>query len=101
MRTRTRPLTSFLGCHADVRGSGPLLALTTAAAFAASTIALKYVSEALDPSSIILLRSLVALVVLATLAAPQGAAALRVSLRHLLPIALMGVSGIVGYVYFL
>jgi drug/metabolite transporter (DMT)-like permease len=87
---------SLSGLH----GSGPFLTLTTAAAFASSTIAGKFASEALNPGSIILLRSLIALMFLAILAAPQGTAAFKVSRRHLLPIALLGASGIVGYVYF-
>ncbi len=100
MHSRMRVLGSFAGAYTGFLGSRPFLALSTAAVFAGSTIAGKFASESLDPISIILVRSLMALMFLAILAAPQGTAAFKVSPRHLLPIALLGASGIVGYVYF-
>ena len=100
MRSRTQTRGSFAGASSSFLGSGPGLALTTAAIFASSTIAGKFASETLDPRSILLVRSLLALMFLATLAAQQGTAVFKISLRHVLPIALLGASGIVGYVYF-
>jgi drug/metabolite transporter (DMT)-like permease len=100
MRSRTQVLGSLAGRYMGLHGSGPLLALTTAAIFAGSTIAGKFASEALDPTTIILFRSLLALMFLAILAAPRGSTAFKVSPRHLLPIGFLGASGIVGYVYF-
>ena len=95
-----RVLGSFAGAYTGVHWSRPFFALGTAAVCAGSTIAGEFASEALDPISIILVRSLMAFIFLAILAAPQGTAAFKASPRHLLPIALLGASGIVGYVYF-
>ena len=93
MRSRTQTRGSFAGASSSFLGSGPGLALTTAAIFASSTIAGKFASETLDPRSILLVRSLLALMFLATLAAQQGTAVFKKSLRHVLPIALLGASG--------
>lgn len=101
MRQSMQAFHSLSGAYAGFNSSGPFLALTTAAIFAGSTIAAKVASETLEPASIILLRSLLALSVLALMAAAQGRGALEVSPRHFAPIALLGASGIVGYVYFL
>ncbi|WJI67489.1 MULTISPECIES: DMT family transporter [unclassified Mesorhizobium] len=80
--------------------NGYLLSLVTATIFAGSTIAAKFVSASLDPISIILLRSLIALVVLSALVTMKGLKAIAVAPRDLLPMMALGATGIVGYAYF-
>ncbi len=74
--------------------------LLTSLLFSGSYIAGKYTTVDLDPLTTTLLRYLVALVFLFALGFAHGRAALRVARRDLLPMASLGLFGIVGYHYF-
>ena len=63
-------------------------------------MAAKYAQPEFDRLAIILVRSSMALAFLLCLARPRPMSTLRVSPRHLAPLAVMGAAGIVGYVYF-
>jgi len=82
------------------RSKGVLYTLVTSVLFAGSFVAAKYSTLELQPLTTTLLRYLIALLFLTCLLPSFGKASLRVRQRDLIPLMLLGLTGVVGYHFF-
>ena len=76
------------------------LPLVTAATFAGSFVASKYATFELEPLTTTFVRYVIATLFLLVLVLRSGPRVLRVEAKDIIPLAAMGLTGVVGYHYF-